>query len=122
VTRRAFAFLGVLVLCGCAASAASVPRHASAPTTRDPSNVRPYLPVYRPTPAVLRVADPVRVEIPALHVDAVLVPLGLRSDGSMDVPANFADAGWYTNAPRPEETGAAVVTSTRRPAPPSSTG
>jgi sortase (surface protein transpeptidase) len=52
---------------------------------------------------------PARVQIPAIGVDLALVPLGLASDGTMEVPRDFATAGWYTNGPRPGETGPAVI-------------
>jgi len=75
----------------------------------DPWAVKPYLPSYRPAPVVLRVSDPVRVQITAIGVDAPLVPLGLQADGTMDVPADFAAAGWYDDGPRPGEYGPAVI-------------
>jgi hypothetical protein len=77
--------------------------------TRDVWAVTPYLPAYQPTPVVLRVADPTRVRIPAIGVDAPLVPLGLQGDGTMDVPVDFEAAGWYDDGPRPGEDGPAVI-------------
>ena len=55
-----------------------------------------------------RVAEPVRVVIPAIDVDADLVALGLNDDQSMEVP-NFGLAGWYEPGPRPGEAGPAVI-------------
>jgi sortase family protein len=78
-------------------------------TTHDPWAVTRYLPAYRATPVVLRVADPTRVRIPAIGVDAALVRLGLRPDGTMDVPTDFGTTGWYTGGPRPGENGPAVI-------------
>jgi LPXTG-site transpeptidase (sortase) family protein len=75
----------------------------------DPWAVTPYLPLYRPTPVVLRVANPTRVQIPAIGVDAPLVPLGRQADGTMDVPVDFDAAGWYDDGPRPGEYGPAVI-------------
>ncbi len=93
-----------------------VPREAplvnarvTATETHDPWAVTPSLPEYRPTPIVLRVADPTRVQIPAIGVDAPLVRLGLQSDGAMEVPADYDTPGWYTGAPRPGENGPAVI-------------
>jgi hypothetical protein len=78
-------------------------------TTHDPWAVTPYLPAYHATPVVLRVADPTRVQIPAIGVDAAIVPLGLRPDGTMDVPVDYGTASWYTGGPRPGENGPAVI-------------
>jgi sortase (surface protein transpeptidase) len=38
--------------------------------------------------------EPVRLAIPAIGVDAPIVPVGLEPDGSMEVPA-VDRAGWY---------------------------
>lgn len=53
-------------------------------------------------------------------MDTPLVSLGLTPDGSLEVPRDFAKAGWYAGGPKPGETGPAVlaghVDSTRGPA------
>lgn len=51
---------------------------------------------------------PVRVEVPAIGVDAELVDLGLNPDGSMEVP-DFGLGGWYAEGPKPGAPGPAVV-------------
>lgn len=51
---------------------------------------------------------PTRVEIPAIEVDATLVPVGLRADGAMQTP-EFGLGAWYDLGPRPGEPGPAVV-------------
>jgi LPXTG-site transpeptidase (sortase) family protein len=51
---------------------------------------------------------PVRVTIPAIGVDAKLVPVGLRKDGSMQTP-DFGLAAWYQPGPRPGDAGPAVL-------------
>jgi len=58
-------------------------------------------------PAVPR-GEPIRVLIPAIDVDADLVPLGLRSDRAMEVP-DFGLAGWYAQGPKPGHPGPAVI-------------
>jgi sortase family protein len=55
------------------------------------------------------VAAPVRIRIPALHVDSKLINLGLRSDGSVAVPPRTDIAGWYDGGPRPGQPGPAVI-------------
>jgi sortase (surface protein transpeptidase) len=54
-------------------------------------------------------STPVRVEIPAIGVDSGLMPLGLQSDGSLEVPPEGFPAGWYTDAPTPGELGPAII-------------
>jgi sortase (surface protein transpeptidase) len=54
-------------------------------------------------------ADPTGVRIPALDVNAATIPLGLRSDGSIEVPQDFAQTGWWRDGPEPGELGAAVI-------------
>ncbi len=57
--------------------------------------------------AVEHVADPVRVLVPAIGVDAEVLPVALRPDGQL-VPEH-GSAGWYTEGPRPGEPGPAVI-------------
>jgi len=63
-----------------------------------------------PTPVVADAGPgaPTRVTIPAIGVDAALVPVGLKDDGSMQTP-DFGAAAWYEPGPRPGEPGPAVV-------------
>jgi Sortase domain len=60
------------------------------------------------SPVMLRSA-PVRVRIPAIGVDSTLMSLGLKSDGSLQVPPSGFPAGWYTGGPTPGERGPAVI-------------
>jgi len=52
---------------------------------------------------------PVSIGIPRLHVSSRLEDLGVDDDGVMEVPAEPADAGWYTLGPTPGALGPAVV-------------
>jgi sortase (surface protein transpeptidase) len=52
---------------------------------------------------------PVRLAIPALGVNAPVEILGLLSDGSMQAPVGWWDAGWYRYGPLPGQTGNAVI-------------
>ena len=54
-------------------------------------------------------SPPVRVEIPAIGVSSSLVRLGLDRDRSMEVPADFQVAGWFTGGPQPGQLGPAVI-------------
>lgn len=55
------------------------------------------------------VANPRRLVIPTINVVTGVVPLDLRSDGSLEVPKDFTVAGWYIDGPEPGEPGPAVI-------------
>jgi hypothetical protein len=57
----------------------------------------------------LRAPPPVRLAIPAIGVRTRLVRLGLTPEGTLEVPGNTAEAGWYTGGPRPGQLGPAVI-------------
>ncbi|MDN5751411.1 MAG: class F sortase, partial [Pseudonocardia sp.] len=59
--------------------------------------------------SVLVEARPQRLVIPSLDVDAPMMNLGLRDDGSMEVPPDGATVGWYDRSPTPGELGPAVL-------------
>jgi sortase (surface protein transpeptidase) len=62
------------------------------------------------TPDVPQGVTPVSVTIPTIGVDeAPTIDLGLQDDGSMEVPSDFSDTGWFTGSPRPGAPGAAVL-------------
>jgi hypothetical protein len=95
--RLAAVALLVVALAGCG-SAASAPRsHPPAPAAVSSSLFLPR-------------SEPTRVIIPTLDVNVRTIELGLRPDGTMEVPANGALAGWYSGAPTPGELGPAVIT------------
>jgi len=68
---------------------------------------RTVLPVWLPT--MPRTARPVLLTIPAIGVRTKLVDLGLSSNGTLQVPASTAVAGWYSGSPPPGAVGAAVI-------------
>jgi Sortase domain len=49
------------------------------------------------------------IDIPTIGVDAPVVDLGLNADGTLQVPSNFTDAGWYAGGPKPGQVGPAVI-------------
>ena len=58
----------------------------------------------------LPASDPVSLDIPAIGVKSNdLVGLGLAKDGSIEVPTDFGQPGWYTLGPTPGEYGPAVI-------------
>jgi hypothetical protein len=54
-------------------------------------------------------SPPVRLTIPAIRVATPLVRLGRERDGSMQVPTDFARAGWFAEGPTPGQVGPAVI-------------
>lgn len=62
------------------------------------------------SPAVTTAA-PVEVRIPTLGVRSSLVPLGLNTDGTAEVPPleRPLQAGWYKHGPAPGDNGPAVL-------------
>ncbi|MEU7412405.1 class F sortase [Streptomyces sp. NPDC042638] len=81
------------------------PASAAAPDSRA------TLGTFAPAPASLAFSAVARVRIPAIHVDAPVVPVGLDADGWVAAPPpdNPNLAGWFTGAVSPGEKGTAVV-------------
>ncbi|HEV2028613.1 MAG TPA: sortase [Candidatus Dormibacteraeota bacterium] len=52
---------------------------------------------------------PSRLRIPAIGIDAWIGAVGLRKDGSMDVPDNLWTSSWLAKGPRPGQAGNAVI-------------
>ncbi|AZS84816.1 class F sortase [Streptomyces griseoviridis] len=69
----------------------------------------PSTPAESPRPLPRSV--PVRLLIPAIHVDTPLLRLGLAADGTVQVPPVTAHdrAGWYRHSPTPGQTGPSVI-------------
>ncbi|MFD7613277.1 class F sortase [Streptomyces sp. NPDC059828] len=66
--------------------------------------------IHRAVHALPRSA-PVRVRIPAIHVDAPMTKLALDKKGALQLPPPGKSnlAGWYVHGPAPGEAGAAIV-------------
>ena len=91
---------------GIAAPAAIAP---SAPAAPSPAA---SLAAPRSTPpTVLPRSVPTRIVIPAIGVDSSLMQLGLKQDGTLEVPPfdKHAPAGWYRGSPTPGELGPSVI-------------
>ena len=86
------------------------PRPA-APLTAEtaPARATPDAAVRPPTPPRRRAAPPVRIEIAAIGVHARVIRLGLNRDGTLEVPTDFGDTGWWSGGARPGERGPAVI-------------
>lgn len=60
----------------------------------------------QPTPAPV---VPMRLQIPKIGVSAPVELLGLTSDGAMEAPIGWWDAGWYKYGPLPGQEGNSVI-------------
>jgi hypothetical protein len=63
-------------------------------------------------PAPLRVvarSTPVTLSIPAIRVAVAVSELGLNPDGTVQVPTDFQEPGWYRLGPTPGQVGSAVI-------------
>ncbi|GAA2215104.1 hypothetical protein GCM10009850_105710 [Nonomuraea monospora] len=75
-----------------------------------PANVPPPLPQITPAPPMLP-STPVRLVIERLGINAPIQSVGLKKDGSIQVPPseNHNLVGWYRNMSTPGEVGPAVL-------------
>jgi sortase (surface protein transpeptidase) len=60
-------------------------------------------------PVAEQVADPARVRIPAIGVDAPVLPLAVDAQGVLPPPPTNEDTGWWRTGPEPGEAGPAVI-------------
>ncbi|MCB5293472.1 class F sortase [Arthrobacter sp. SO3] len=90
-----------------AAATTAAPSSAVAPTPPSSPAAAPAV----AAPAVLTRSEPVTLEIPAIGLQTDLLKLGLRENGSLDVPptGSGAPAGWYNGSPTPGERGPSVM-------------
>lgn len=79
-----------------------------APTTSRPAatSSSSSAPTSRPrVPA----APPRAIRVPAIGVDAEVIPLGTHPDGTLETPADFAQTGWWSGGYAPGGSGPAVI-------------
>ncbi|MET3165019.1 UNVERIFIED_ORG: hypothetical protein ABIB19_003450 [Arthrobacter sp. UYEF10] len=115
----------LLALAGCAAGTAGTPDAGAMPSASASSSVPaspPSAPPAVPSPAapaaaaqqlpVLGASAPVTLSIASIGVRTDLLHLGLRENGSLEVPqdtGNGAPASWYNGSPTPGERGPSVM-------------
>jgi LPXTG-site transpeptidase (sortase) family protein len=58
---------------------------------------------------VFQPGQPVQMTIPAINVNAAVQEVGVTPNGTMDVPSNAVDVGWYKLGRSPGEIGNAVM-------------
>lgn len=93
----------------------------TSPTLEAPATTRPPTPVTTPGPAGVAAAGaipaidprtariPEFIDIPAIGTTSSLVQLGLNLDGTLEVPTDFGQAGWFSGGAAPGENGPAVI-------------
>lgn len=101
-----------LLLGGCASPASpaaesEAPSAAPAPATTAPTPAAPA--TAAPTPVLGTGVEPARLSVPAMDLDEALLPLGLEPDGTMEVPVDYDDVGWFSGGGRPGGTGRTVI-------------
>jgi hypothetical protein len=57
----------------------------------------------------VHLAPPVRLLIPALHINAAVEALGVDRSGALQTPHNIWNVGWYRGGPSPGGPGDAVI-------------
>ena len=68
---------------------------------------------YNPTPEKAPVPAPVKLNIPALNVSAVVEALGVTQDYSLEAPQGVSDVGWYSLGSTPGAPGDAIISGHR---------
>lgn len=64
---------------------------------------------YRSVRSHQTTAAPVRVHLPSIDVTSELQRLGRNADGTIEVPDDWQQAGWYRGGPKPGQGGPAVI-------------
>jgi hypothetical protein len=100
----------VLLLAGCAAVPTAQPTRnfSSAPVSSGPVPDVPLVSgkLSAPRPVV----PPVSVEVPSAGIVVSVTPVGVESDGLMELPADVKIAGWYRYGANPmSKTGTTVI-------------
>jgi len=102
----------VAVAVGTAGLALSLASGSAVPLPARPAPIpAPSGPAVRPASltTAAQAARPVWVSVPAIGIRTSLVNLGLNRNGTLQVPASTAVAGWFTGSPRPGMVGSAVI-------------
>ncbi len=67
-------------------------------------------PIATSTGLILEKASPLTLSIPAINLNTSFTgELGLNQDGTVEVPDNYSEVGWYKYGPTPGELGPAVI-------------
>ncbi|MGK3647147.1 class F sortase [Pseudarthrobacter enclensis] len=89
-----------------------MPASATAPSTTSPAPAPTPSPAGAHFPQVMPASEPVTLTIDPIGLRTELLHLGLRDNGSLEVPEDTghgAPASWYNGSPTPGERGPAVI-------------
>lgn len=110
--------LGATAAGGCATPATSPPVQTPVPRTASASKQDPAGSASAPHSATVRTdagptsvasGSPIRLNIPAIGVDAAVQAVGVLASGHLGVPSNWTDVAWYRDGPVPGQPGDAVI-------------
>lgn len=79
------------------------------PTSASPTVGAPATTASPPPLPVGRGPAPTGLSIPSIDVDEQLIDLGIGDDGTAEVPADYARAGWFAGGGRPGGVGPTVI-------------
>jgi len=99
----------VAMLAGAQPQARLRPGVVAAPSSSPAGSAPVAVDSFRSARTYEAVPVPVRLRIPALHVDTALQRLDVQADGAVAVPSSPTVAGWYERGPRPGQPGPAVI-------------
>jgi LPXTG-site transpeptidase (sortase) family protein len=116
------ALLVALAVGGCSATAAPSASQpgpdgyaTSTPSAAESSTV-PTAPAAEPKPQAATLTDarpagvaPASLTVPTMELTEPLIPLGIQSDGTMEVPEDYGDVGWFTGGGLPGGVGPTVI-------------
>lgn len=93
-----FQLISVQILLGSLDDQIVVPAHAAT-----------IIQVKKPAAPTVAAGFPVRIQIPSIHVNAVIDQVGVMANGSMGIPKRPSETAWYKYGPKPGERGSAVI-------------
>lgn len=104
------AAVALLLLTGCATNASTQTVSALESTVETGIAPSTATPQAKPN-AVIATSIPVSIDIPTSDTQSELISLGLRDDGTLEVPPDEpgAPAAWFNGSPTPGELGPAVI-------------
>ena len=108
MSLRCLAALALLAVAACSPAEQRVTAAGSPRPTATASAPAP-LPAFTAVREVVRAQVPVRLRIPTLGVDAPVGQVGRAADGTVEVPTQWHEVGWYDQGARPGEDGPTVL-------------
>lgn len=107
-------FIVAIILSGCGTSVIAQEVHANAHTDVSSTPAHPHVtatPAQLLKPQTSVQANPVRLVIPSIGVNASVETVGILNNGDLATPTHnpWEGVGWFVSGPRPGESGSAVI-------------